>query len=112
MPKKNPREGYTVTEQQATDLFGREGQTTFSIIRDSDGTGLGAYATEEDVDRVIEHDRSVQASAEKAFRSEGEMEYIMHDVVWSFAGATVGGTLGAFLGTFCRRRRGRKHPRT
>ena len=50
--------GYTIQEQGGTDLFGRPAQVTYSVTRDSDGVGLGAYATEEDVERVIELDRA------------------------------------------------------
>ena len=58
------RTGYTVTEQGGTDAFGRPVQVTWAIIRDSDGMGLGAYASEADVDRVITFDRNLLANAE------------------------------------------------
>jgi hypothetical protein len=52
------RTGYTVTAQgQADDGT----QTTWLVVRDSDGTGLGAYSTEDSVDIAIAQDRAAIA---------------------------------------------------
>lgn len=60
MPKTS-RKGYTVTEQGGgTDLLDRPISTTWSVVRDSDGAGLGAYASEEEVDAVIAADRKAE----------------------------------------------------
>lgn len=52
------RTGYTVTEQ--TPEGG--GQTSWTIVRDLDGTGLGAYADPQQVDQTIERDRKMIAT--------------------------------------------------
>ncbi len=57
-PPPPDRTGYTVTEQGGTDLRGNPMQTTWSIVRDSTGTGLGAYANQADIDLVIANDRA------------------------------------------------------
>lgn len=57
----NPQryEGYTVTAQQEDNP---DAQTSYAIVRDLDGTGLGAYATTEAVEVVIAADRKMQAT--------------------------------------------------
>jgi hypothetical protein len=75
-PEVDPAEpvdptGYTITEQSGTDLRGNPIQVTWSIVRDSDGVGLGAYATKEDVRLVIANDRA-QREAEEEARTASE----------------------------------------
>lgn len=55
---KASRKGYTVTEQHSDD---DSVQTTWRVVRDSDGTGLGAYSTPEGVDATIAQDRATAA---------------------------------------------------
>lgn len=48
------RTGYTVIEQ----IPPGGGQKTWSVVRDKDGSGLGAYASEETINLAIERDRA------------------------------------------------------
>jgi hypothetical protein len=51
--------GYTVTAQQENNP---NAQTTYAVTRDANGTGLGAYATIEQVEHIIQADRQMIAS--------------------------------------------------
>jgi hypothetical protein len=55
----NPQryEGYTIISQNEDDP---NAQTSFAVVRDLDGTGLGAYASMEVVEGVIAADRRMQ----------------------------------------------------
>jgi hypothetical protein len=55
---KPDRKGYTITKQEPPG-----GQVSYSIVRDADGTGVGAY-TEDQIDGAIALDREYLASRE------------------------------------------------
>ena len=60
----NPQryEGYTVTPQEEDNP---NAQTTYAVTRDSDGTGLGAYATTDAVEQIINSDRQMISTLPK-----------------------------------------------
>jgi hypothetical protein len=49
------RTGYQVIDQEADNP---DVQTTWAVVRESDGVGLGAYAAQEHVDEIIARDRA------------------------------------------------------
>jgi hypothetical protein len=54
--------GYTVTAQEADNP---DAQTSYVVTRDADGTGLGAFAGEDEILAVIEKDKAFLAEAEQ-----------------------------------------------
>lgn len=57
------RKGYTVTTQGGgEDGLGRPISETIVVVRNEDGTGLGAFSTDEEVDLAISEDREYLSS--------------------------------------------------
>lgn len=63
------RTGYTVV----TNPVAEGGQTTYAVTRDDDGTGIGAFATEQEIDNAIAADREYVEQRD-AERSQAEAD--------------------------------------